>query len=163
MTPGLTPERSIMSFTLGLYNNQEELNKIQKTPTLVRSVTGEFREETDIVNPVITIEYDGTLTDVNYMRIEQLNRWYFITKIESIRTGLWRIYAHCDVLKTYANGILGTQAVVARNEKRWNLFINDSMFKVYTNPRIQIANFPQKFSGESYVLVMSGAHYTEPT
>ena len=152
-----------MSFDIGLYNNTEELNKISKSPTLVRTLTGEFREETDIVNPEILIEYDGTLTDVNYMRIAQLNRWYFITGIESVRTGLWRIYAHCDVLKTYSEAILGTEAVIARSESLYNLLINDSMFKVYSNPRLQIANFPQKFTGESYVLVMNGAHYTTPT
>lgn len=151
-----------MSFNIGLYNNTEELNKISKSPTLVLSLTGEFREETDIVNPEINIEYHGTLTNVNYMRIQELNRWYFITGIESIRTGLWRIYAHCDVLKTYSEAILGTEAVIARSENMYNLFLNDAMFKVYSNPRLQIANFPNKFSGESYVLVMNGANYTEP-
>ena len=152
-----------MSFDIGLYNNTQELNKISKSPTLVRTLTGEFREEVDIVNPEILIEYDGTLTDVNYMYIQQLNRWYFITGIESVRTKLWRIYAHCDVLKTYSEAILGTEAVIARSESLYNLLINDSMFKVYSNPRLQIANFPNKFSGESYVLVMNGAHYTAPT
>lgn len=152
-----------MNFDIGLYNNTQELNKISKTPTLVRTLTGEFREETDIVNPEILIEYDGTLTDVNYMYIQQLSRWYFITGIESVRTKLWRIYAHCDVLKTYSEAILGTEAVIARSESLYNLLINDSMFKVYSNPRLQIANFPSKFSGESYVLVMNGAHYTTPT
>ena len=152
-----------MSFDIGLYNNTQELNKISKTPTLVRTLTGEFRDETDIVNPEILIEYSGTLTDVNYMRIQQLNRWYFITGIESVRTGLWRIYAHCDVLKTYSEAILGTEAVIARSESLYNLLINDAMFKVYSNPRLQIANFPNKFTGESYVLVMNGAHYTTPT
>lgn len=152
-----------MAFDIVLYNNQEELNKISKSPTLVMTLTGELRDEADIVDPVIIIEYNGTLTNVNYMRIATFNRWYFITKIESVRTGLWRIYAHCDVLKTYAEAILGTECVVARSESRWNLFINDDMFKVYSNPRIQIANFPNKFTGQDYVLVMNGANYTEPT
>lgn len=141
-------------------NNQEELNKITKNPALVRSIEGEFRDEEDIVNPVILIEFDGTLTDCNYMHIAVLNRYYFITRIESVRTKLWRIYAHCDVLKTYSEAILGTEAVVARSESRYNLLLNDSMFKVYSNPRLQIANFPNKFTGESYVLVMNGAQYS---
>lgn len=151
-----------MAFDIKLYNNTQELNRIQKSPTLVRTLTGTLRDETDIVNPVILIEFNGTLTDVNYMRIQALNRWYFITKIESVRTGLWRVYAHCDVLKTYAEDILNQQAIVARSEYKWNLNINDAMFKVYSNPRIQIANFPEKFSGESYVLVMAGAQIGPP-
>lgn len=147
-------------FAIELMNNTEELNKITKTPTLVRTLYGHFREETDIVDPEIVIEFDGVLTDCNYMHIPLLNRYYFITKIDSVRTKLWRISAHCDVLKTYSEGILGTEAVVARSESKYNLYLNDPMFKVYTQPRLQIANFPQKFTGESFVLVMNGAKYS---
>lgn len=152
-----------MSFNIVLMNNQQELNKITKSPTTVMTLTGTLRDEANIVDPVIMIEYDGVLTNCNYMRIETFNRYYFITKIESVRTGLWRVYGHCDVLKTYSEAILGTEAVIARSETKWNLLINDAMFKVYSNPRVQIANFPSKFTGEDYVLVMNGANYSEPT
>lgn len=149
-----------MAFVIKLMNNQQELNKISKTPAEVMSLTGTLREETDIVNPQINVEYNGTLTNVNYMYIGMFHRYYFITKIESVRTGLWRIYAHCDVLKTYSEAILGTECVVARSESNFNLMLNDSFFKVYANPRLQVINFPNKFSGESYVLAMKGAEYT---
>lgn len=152
-----------MAFNIVLMNNTEELNKISKSPSTVRTLSGTLRDETDIVDPEIIIEFDGTLTDCNYMYISALNRYYFITKIESIRTKLWKIYAHCDVLKTYANAILNTEAVVSRSETKYNLYLNDAMFKVYSQPRLQIANFPNKFTGESYVLVMNGAKYAEPT
>lgn len=148
-----------MAFDIVLMNNTEELNKINKSPTTVRTLTGTLREQTDIVDPEILIEFDGILTDCNYMYIQALSRYYFITKIESVRTKLWKIYAHCDVLKTYAEGILNTTAVVGRSENRYNLFLNDSMYKAYSNPRLQIANFPNKFQGESYVLIMNGAQY----
>lgn len=149
-----------MSFTVTLMNNQQELNKINKSPSTVMSLTGTLREETDIIDPEINVEYNGTLTNCNYMYIAEFHRYYFITKIESIRTGLWRIYAHCDVLKTYAQAILGTECVVARSQSKYNLMLNDAMFKVYANPRVQFINFPNKFSGESYVLVMMGANYS---
>lgn len=148
-----------MAFNITFMNNQEELNKITKNPSSVMTLSGHLREETDIVNPVINIEYSGTLTNVNYMWIPEFHRYYFITKIESVRTGLWRVYGHCDVLKTYAEGILGTPCVIARNEKQYNLMLNDSYFKVYANPRLQVVNFPNKFSGYSYVLVMKGCRF----
>ena len=148
-----------MAFNITFMNNQEELNKITKRPSSVTTLSGHLREETDIVNPVINIEYRGTLTNVNYMWIPEFHRYYFITKIESVRTGLWRVYGHCDVLKTYAEAILGTPCVVARNEKQYNLMLNDSYFKVYANPRLQVVNFPNKFSGYSYVLVMKGCRF----
>lgn len=149
-----------MSFSITLMNNQQELNRISKSPASVLTVTGTLREETDIIDPQINVEYNGTLSNVNYMYIPEFHRYYFINKIESIRTGLWRIYGHCDVLKTYAQGILGCTAVVARSETMYNLMLNDPMFKVYSNPRVQFINFPNKFTGESYVLVMMGAQYT---
>lgn len=148
-----------MAFDIVLMNNQEELNKITKSPVTVRTLTGTLREQTDLVNPQINVEFNGTLTDVNYMYIAEFHRYYFITKIESVRTNLWRIYAHCDVLKTYSEGILGTEAVVARNENSFNLLLNDSFFKVYANPRLQISRFSGKFTGDSYVLAMKGCQY----
>ena len=151
-----------MAFDIVLMNNQQELNKISKTPTTVMTLSGTLREQTDIINPQINVEYNGTLTNVNYMYVSEFHRYYFITKIESVRTNLWRIYAHCDVLKTYSEAILGTEAVIARSESDWNLYLNDSMFKVYANPRLTIAKFSGKFTGESYVLVMNGTQ-TAPT
>ena len=146
-----------MSFSIVFMNNQQELNKISKSPATVMTLTGTLREETDIVDPQINVEYAGTLTNTNYMYIAEFHRYYFITKIESVRTGLWRVYGHCDVLKTYSNAILGTTCVVARSENLYNLYLNDSAFKVYSNPRLQIAKFPNKFSGESYILAIKGA------
>lgn len=151
-----------MSFSIELMNNQQELNKISKTPASVMTLTGTLREQTDIVDLQINVEYNGTLTNVNYMYIAEFHRYYFITKIESVRTGLWRIYAHCDVLKTYSEAILGTEAVIARSESDWNLMLNDSMFKVYSNPRFSIAKFSGSFNGTSYILVMNGTQ-TAPT
>ena len=150
-------------FDIVLMNNQEELNKISKSPVTVMTLNGTLREETDLVDPVINIEYNGTLTNVNYMYIQEFSRYYFITKIESVRNNLWRIYAHCDVLKTYSEAILGTPCVVARSENRYNLYLNDSAFKAYSNPRLQIAKFPQKFTGEDYVLIMKGAQAVTPS
>ena len=150
-------------FDIVLMNNQEELNKISKSPVTVMTLNGTLREETDLVDPIINVEYSGTLTNVNYMYIQEFSRYYFITKIESVRTNLWRIYAHCDVLKTYSEAILGTPCVVARSENRYNLYLNDSAFKAYSNPRLQIAKFPQKFTGEDYVLIMKGAQAVTPS
>lgn len=153
-----------MAFSITLMNNQQELNKITKSPASVMTLNGTLREQTDLVDPQINVEYEGTLTNVNYMYIPEFHRYYFITKIESVRTNLWRIYAHCDVLKTYAEGILGTEAVISRSESSYNLFLSDSAFKVYSNPRLQVINFPNKFSGDEYVLVMKGCQaVTEPS
>lgn len=149
-----------MSFSIELMNNQEELNKIKKNPAGVRTLTGTLRDGASIVDPEILVEFDGSLTDVNYMYIPEFHRYYFITNVISDANKLWRIYAHCDVLKSFSEGILNCTGVIARQENDWNLFLNDPAFKVYCNPRLQVANFPNKFSGHDYLLVMKGAQYT---
>ena len=148
-----------MSFFIQLMNNTDELNKITKHPSSVITLEGTLRDEASIVDPVILVEYDGALTGVNYMYISTFHRYYFINDIVSVRNKLWRIHAHCDVLKTYSEGILGTPAVVARNENKYNLLLDDSMFKVESDPRLQICKFPQKFTGQSYLLIMNGCQY----
>ena len=148
-----------MSFTINFMNNQQELNRIKKLPAIVLSLSGTLKEETSIVDPVILVEYNGTLSNVNYMYIPEFHRYYFITNIESVRTKLWRVHGHCDVLKTYSEGILGCTGVISRQENEWNLYLNDSCFKAYSNPRLQVCNFPNKFSGEDYVLVMKGTQF----
>ena len=75
-----------MAFSIVLMNNQDELNKIKKNPAPVRTLTGNLRDGTSIVDPEILIEYDGALTDCNYMYISTFHRYYFITNIESVRT-----------------------------------------------------------------------------
>lgn len=151
-----------MSFTIGLYNNQEELNKITKNPTSVLSVTGTLKDQTDIVNPTIIVEA-ASLPLVNYARIESFNRWYFITDIQSVRTGLWEIHMRCDVLKTYSQGILNCKAIVRRQENIYNLYIDDDSFVVEQDNSYARYNFSAGFTDKSIILVTSGVGYQAPS
>lgn len=149
-----------MSFSIVLYNNTDELNRIKKTHLASGvSISGNLREESSVVDPVITVEYAGTLVNYNYMYIPEFHRYYFITNVESVATKLWRIHAHCDVLMSFSDGILACTGVIARQENEYNLYLSDSAFKAYSNPRLQVRNFPNSFTGESYVLVMKGAQF----
>lgn len=152
-----------MSFYIEFKNNQEELNKIRKNPATVFTANGTLRDGSSIVDPEILVEYEGTLSNVNYMYIPEFHRYYFINDIESVRTNLWLVHAHCDVLKSFSNGILNCTGVIARQENEWNLYLNDSAFKSYCNPRLEICNFPNAFTGESYILALKGAQTTAPS
>ena len=66
------------------------------------------------MDPEILIE--GNIEDVaaaNYLTIYSFKRHYFITSIESIRTGLYMIRAHVDVLTTYAEALKTNNAIIA--------------------------------------------------
>lgn len=147
-----------MSFTIELMHNKDPYNKINKNPDSVRSVTGTLKDETSIVDPDIIIEYSGTLTDCNYAYISEFSRYYYIRNIESVRTNLWRVSMHCDVLKTFAEGILGSPCIVAKNAKRFNMYLNDADYKCQQNEWVLTQNYPSGFdlSTAVYLLTLIG-------
>ena len=114
------------AFALTLYKNTAENNRIDKTEylTSVGEITGYLRNETNIINPSIVIEYTGVI-DFNYVYISTFNRYYFVTNITSVRTNLWRLDMSCDTLMTYKETILNYECYVSRNENDYNEDIED--------------------------------------
>ena len=114
------------AFALTLYKNSAENNRIDKTEylTSVREITGYLRNETNIINPSIVIEYEQVI-DFNYVYVSTFNRYYFVTNITSVRTNLWRLDMSCDTLMTYKETILNYECYVSRNENDYNDKIED--------------------------------------
>lgn len=150
-----------MSVNITLYNNQSELNKIGKTlVTLVGPVSATIKDETSIIDPVITVSgiTDAYAAACNYIYVDAFARYYFVNDVKSVRNGVWRLSCHVDVLQSFSRGILNQYAIVARQEKYWNLFINDGEFKIYQNSLIEKIPFSSGFSAQtpSYILAVSG-------
>lgn len=82
-----------------LYVNNSEKNKIGKNLTNDFSLSGTLRDATNIINPVILIELNE-IGNYNYCYIPNFNRYYFITDITVIRTGLFAISLMVDVLES---------------------------------------------------------------
>lgn len=111
-----------------LYKNNSESNRLDKTKylTSVGSAFGNFRDICDIINPVINIEYKK-IPDFNYLYIPNFNRYYFVDKYEIIRTNIFRLYLHVDVLMSYKDGIKKLECLVLRNEYRYNKELNSKI------------------------------------
>ena len=145
-------------FDIYMQINYSEKNKLDKSISTIATLSGVLKNETSIVDPVILIEGDlSGYVNCNYMSIPVFNRSYFITNIRSIRNGLFEISAHCDVLSTYASEIRSNTAIVRRQAERWNLYVNDGVFKVYQNPMILTKEFPSGFNTMEFVLAVAGS------
>lgn len=144
--------------TLTLMTNTSERECLTKTTTTLETLTGNLRDKTSIINPVIEVSgiATGTVSACNYAYIPEFNRYYFVKNITSVRTGLWIIECHVDVLKTYATQIKAQTAVIKRQENKYNLYLNDEMFKSYQNPEIITKLFPSGFSTQNFVLAIAG-------
>ena len=147
-------------FDVILYKNASPVEKIGKDLTDQITVSDvSLKRDTSILTPVLLTNDARDVYEYNYMYIQQFNRYYFIDDIKSVHNNMWEISAHVDVLETYKTQILNNSAVLRRQEKKFNLYLDDPEFIVYNNYRIQTKRF-KGVSGWTknlhYVLVTNG-------
>lgn len=143
--------------TIEFYVNQSEKNRLDKTLVSAFNLNGELKEDCSIIDPVIKIVSDvSTMASVNYLYIASFGRYYFINNVISINNDICEVHAHVDVLSTYKDEIRAQRAVVSRQEKKWNLYLNDGVFKTYQNPYIITKAFSSGFTSQHFVLSIAG-------
>lgn len=140
--------------TIKLYSNTSDKIVVDKSITQVGAdITGTLREDCSIIDPIIKMETNPIGS--NYAYISEFGRYYYINNI--VCTGkLFEVHMHVDVLKTYAAGIRANNAVVSRQEKQYNLYLQDGVFKEQANPHYEIKKFPSGFSSFNFILAVSG-------
>ena len=147
-----------MAFPVIFMYNNEPMNKIPKNPQTLFTLTGTLRDECSIVNPEILVEADtmtSQLQSPNYAYIGVFNRFYYIKDIVAFRSyedenhvmhNLWKVTMHCDVLKTFADAILDSPAIIAKTAgDDFNLYLPDPNFRCQQNELIGMVNFPNGF------------------
>lgn len=139
--------------TIKLYRNLSEEIAVTKNITDEITYTGSLRSESSVIDPVILIEASN-LSDYNYAWIEEFHRFYFIRDISSVRTGLWRLTMHVDVLSTYAGYIKDNNAILARNSNVWNLYYQDDQFKILNYETIQTKAFGVSLNPSSQIVLI---------
>ena len=143
--------------TLTLYSNASEYASLDKDITQLIVLSGILREESSFIDPVILNEdIDEFIPEMNYAYIQDFGRYYFITNIESVRQGLWRVSFHVDVLGTYKDAIRENYGIIERNENMYDLQLNDGLFVTRQNPRIVQIPFPSGFNTWNFVLGVAG-------
>lgn len=127
------------TFDINLYKNIAENNRVDKTNyiTSVGVLQGSLREECSITDPSIIIQSDS-LPNFNYVYIPIWNRYYYVNEITSVRYGLWRISLHVDVLMTYKLDILNLNAIIGRQEYKYNRYIVDRNLPISNLPNINV-------------------------
>lgn len=145
--------------TITFYKNLSDNVVVDKNITQIGNAqSGTLREACSIIDPVIKFEdfTDFDITATNYCYIEEYGRYYYINNIVTITDKLYEIHCHVDVLKTYASGIRSNSAVISRQEKQYNLYLQDGVFKTYANPHYEIKQFPAGFSGYHFIFSVAG-------
>ena len=150
-----------MSFNCNLYKTKSDktaLTKIMESGS--KSFSGTLINDSNVINPSILLKIGADeIATFNYMEISTFGRKYFITDITALTETTCIVSGHVDVLSTYASDIRKLEAVIARQENKWNLYLDDNLFKVDSRTIIQTLDFNKggHFSKTpSIVLVVTG-------
>lgn len=146
---------------ISLMYNKSEIERVVKELSIISEMKGSLKEGASVIDPIIIIQGTPATTQQivssNYLYIEDFGRYYFINDISSVRTNLWELSCHVDVLQTYAEQIKEQTAIIQRQENKWNLYLNDGSFKVYQNPIVLTKPFPNGFTTNEFVLAIAGS------
>lgn len=140
-----------------LYVNTSEKNRIGKTLTNTLTFSGTLRGETSVTAPVIMLEADD-LTDFNYAYIPEFKRYYFISDVTSVRSGLWRVSLAVDVLESFKDEIKQLTVILRGTQTTGlNKYISGNVWKTNVKETTTIVNFSAglKDSGE-FILITAG-------
>lgn len=127
---------------INIYLTKSDKTALDKTLENKIELYGEFKDPTNVLNPSIEIQANAaSIAARNYFEIPIFGRKYFLTEVTSVGYGRCVITGHVDVLSTYKDQIRNLEGVIARQENRYNLLLDDNLYKVQTNPYIQIKTF----------------------
>ena len=142
---------------LSLFVNNSEKNKLEKSLSNELKFNGKLREESSVVNPSIMIQATNP-SGYNYAYIPEFNRYYFITDMVSIRTGIWEISMHVDVLMSFKDGIKNTSIILSDTETTGQTnYMSGEQWASTVKTATDIVSFPNtmNISGD-YILITAG-------
>lgn len=139
------------------YINNSEKNKISKNLTNNTHISGTLRNETGVMNPVILI-HSVNPTKFNYVYITEFNRYYFITDMVSIRTDIWQVKLHVDVLMSFKDSLKNVKVILNDSEVEGaDNYLTGEQWVTNVKDTTSIINFPNglRDNGE-YILITAG-------
>lgn len=120
-----------------------------------------LKDGTDITAPVFLLQYDSA-PKINYVYSSVFNRYYFVDEIRCVRNKLWEIHCSVDVLMSYKDKILASNAFCLRSSKNLNPFLVDpelpvSAKKSKTIAKVSTSDSIHNYNSKMYyVLITAG-------
>lgn len=147
-----------MGISVKLMHNSSPVEKIGKNLDAGTEFTCDLKADTSVLKPTLILQSASSLAGFNYMYIPDFNRYYFIDDIVSKNNVIWEVSGHVDVLQTYKAGILSNTAVLRRQQNKYNTYLNDDKWPVYTYDDVITFAFTNGGFKKSleYLLVVAG-------
>ena len=144
--------------TVDFYKNNSDSRYIDKSLTsLAVNIPCVFKDDTSLLEPQIIISRDNFNVNCDYVKISDLNRYYYVRDIEFSQQ---KCYLHLavDALMSFKTHILQCEAVAARSANQYNNYLDDNEMTRLQYSDIYLKKFPNSLSKNlSLVLVVGGA------
>lgn len=147
-----------MAFTISLFKTDSENNRVVKTLTDEKQLSGELRNQTSVLNPSIRIESADNISTYNYAYISEFGRYYYITDIVSVRTNCWVVSLRCDVLMSYKDEIQGLNVILDNTQETGlSNYLSSPNWVNLVKTKTDIKVFPSGLSEQGeFILVTAG-------
>lgn len=133
-----------MSISVQLGFSGDPPNKLNKSFTVNANLDCVFKDETDVVNPIILVEMDyASMVACNYAYIPTNRRYYYITDVTSVSNALCTLSLEVDVLMSFKSEIRNLAGITERNTNLYNVYLNDDRQKI----TCQFKQFYHTFKG----------------
>jgi len=146
--------------TIDLYNNNSEVEKINKTLTNQLSLTGVVRGEIDVENPTVEIDASNQQNAVisrNYCYITEFGRYYYITEKTFVTNELCLLQLQRDPLMSFATEILNTKMLFDRSEIYGQNYVTDNSRPVYNFPMVLTKTFGASLNTPHFYLTVANS------
>lgn len=116
-------------------------NEVNKTLQANEEYTGVLNATFNVLTPVVRFRARTPVT-FNYVYIESLNRYYFVSELTQ-DGDLCTVRLRVDVLQTYKEKILASSATLTKGENV-NKYLSNRSNVVDVRPNIRKLDFPNK-------------------
>lgn len=147
-----------------LCSSTSEIVAINKDITIIDDVSATIKGALSVENPVLILQYKSNIQpNVNYVYIQEYNRYYFVTDIINLTGGRYEIHCKVDVLMSFKDDILNLSCIVDKQSSKdnANMYLDDGSFVVQSKEFVDTINFPRGFNDNGeFILITAGGGVT---
>lgn len=116
-------------------------------------------EPSSVVRPRLRVSSGLIGQGVNYLYVTDLERYYYI-KDWIMENGHVTLECEVDVLMSFNSSIKTQNVIVKRNERLFNMYLEDGQYKVQNRTAVRTVVFPSGFTGHQIILGVVGSPST---
>ena len=141
--------------TFKMYKNKSEADDLNKSLEFIADLSGQFKDDTDLIQPELILSTDFRITNENYFII---NGYHYFVRNVTFSAGRQYVKLDMDDIETFKSIILNQYAILDRSSAKdtYNTYFVDPDLPLLNSSEITVTAFHGSFSGESFILATTG-------